>query len=156
MATVLHSIPQTPRQGASWHGGPFATSPAAAHALLHPGRQESTSSVVDYMMAFRGRNNPYYAMQRYWPAGADQAQALQGVGASPDEGLLGALGAIILGVIVVDLALSGVAGYQAGKAIAPNENDYMPYAAAGAICGAIGGVKGVAAVAAVALYNERK
>ncbi len=153
---ALPNIPQTPYQGANWPGaGPFSTSPAAAHAMLHPERQTTPWAVVDYMGLMQGRNNPYYLMQKYWPAGADQAAALRGLGASEDEGLLAVVGAAIIGALVVGATIRAVGGYQAGKAVAPDATDYKSYAIAGAVSGLIAGPAGMAAVAGVALYNER-
>lgn len=107
------------------------------------------------MTVMQGRNNPYYLMQKYWPAGADQAAALRGLGASEDEGLLAVVGSMIIGALVVGATIRAVGGYQAGKAVAPDATDYKSYAIAGAVSGLIAGPAGMAAVAGVALYNER-
>lgn len=133
----LPYIPQTPQEGAFWTGGgfPLSTSPAAAHAMLHPGRVgEARWSAVDYMNKMGGRNNPYHLMQRYWPEGADQAQALQGLGVTPAEAVdtalfFGAVAAIwILGV-----GASLAAGYYAGKAMAPSDEQARTYGGIGAV-----------------------
>jgi hypothetical protein len=132
----LPYIPQTPHQGASWTGGgfPLSTSPAAAHAMLHPGRVgEARWSAVDYMNHLGGRNNPYYLMQKYWPAGADQAQALQGLGAEPNTGLLAVVAGLAVGAFVVGVGVSGAAGYYTGKALAPSEEESGGYGVVGVI-----------------------
>lgn len=154
---ALPNVPQTPYQGANFAGrNPWATTPAAAHAMLHPGREISQWSVMDYMLALKGANNPYYLMQKYWPAGADQAEALKGLGASEEDGLLAAFAVAAIGLLVVGATVRAVAGYQAGKAVAPTGAESVaPYAIAGALSGLIAGPPGMAAVAAVAYYNER-
>jgi len=132
----LPYIPQTPQEGAFWTGGgfPLSTSPAAAHAMLHPGRVgEARWSAVDYMNKLGGRNNPYYLMQRYWPAGVDQAQALQGLGADQNEGLaLLFLGAVV-GVALLGAGVSAGAGYYAGKALAPSDEQARTYGGIGVV-----------------------
>ena len=126
---ILNDIPQDPNQASYWSPDtPFATYPAAAHAMLHPGRvSESRWSVEDYMRHLQGRNNPYYLMQKYWPAGASQVQALQGMGADDNSGVLALVAALTLGVVAVGVAASGAAGYYAGKAIAPSDAQASTY-----------------------------
>jgi hypothetical protein len=134
----LPYIPQTPQEGAFWTGGgfPLSTSPAAAHAMLHPGRVgEARWSAVDYMNKMGGRNNPYYLMQRYWPAGADQAQALQGLGAEPNTGLLAVVGGLVVGALIVGVGVSSAAGYYAGKALAPTDEQARTYGGIGVLVG---------------------
>jgi len=137
--TDLPNIPQTPDQGAFWNSGvPFATSPAAAHAMLHPDRvQGARWSVADYMTHFQGRNNPYYLMQKYWPAGADQAAALRGLGADDNSGILAVVGGALLGAIVLGVGASAAAGYYAGKAVAPTDDRAKTYGWIGAAVGVL-------------------
>lgn len=134
----LPYIPQTPQEGAFWTGGgfPLSTSPAAAHAMLHPGRVgEARWSAVDYMNKMGGRNNPYYLMQRYWPAGADQAQALRGLGAEPNTGLLAVVAGLAVGALIVGVGVSSAAGYYAGKALAPTDEQARTYGGIGVLVG---------------------
>lgn len=135
--TDLPNIPQTPDQGAFWNSGvPFATSPAAAHAMLHPDRvQGGRWSVVDYMAHFGGRNNPYYLMQKYWPAGADQAQALRGLGADEGSGLLAASLGVAVGAALLGVGLSAATGYYVGKAVAPDDGRSKSYGIIGVAVG---------------------
>lgn len=137
---ILHDIPQTPDQGAFWSPEvPFATSPAAAHAMLHPGRvSESRWSAVDYMTHLQGRNNPYYLMQKYWPAGASQVQALRGLGADDGSGVLALVAGLALGVAVIGVAAAGAAGYYAGKAIAPSDDQASKYGKIGVAVALLG------------------
>lgn len=157
--TDLPNIPQTPGEGAHWQSGvPFAQYPAAAHAMLHPDRVgESRYSVVDYMTRMRGSNNPYYLMQRYWPAGADQAAALRGLGADEGSGLLKAIAVGIAAGAVLGLGASAAAGYYAGKAVAPTDEKATTYGFIGLLVGLASAVApypvtvpaGVGAMAAV-------
>lgn len=163
---ILNDIPQNPYQGADWSGnGPFATYPAAAHAMLHPLRQnEARWSVVDYMTRFQGRNNPYYLMQQYWPAGASQVQALRGLGADDNSGVLALVAALTLGVVAVGVAASGAAGYYAGKAIAPTDGQASTYGKIGAAVAILGAFlpdpvstsAAVGGMAAVSHYMEHR
>lgn len=156
---ILNQIPTTPDEGAYWNPStPFATYPAAAHAMMHAGQpQESRWSAVDYMKHMQGRNNPYYLMQKYWPAGASQVQALQGLGADEGSGVLAVVAGAALMVAVVGLGASVAAGYYAGKAIAPSDDQASTYGKIGAAVAILGafapsplsvsaGVGGMAAV----------
>ena len=129
MPRDLPNIPQTPAEGATWQGStPFAQYPAAAHAMMHSDRVgDSRYSVVDYMVRMGGRNNPFYLMQKHWPAGADQAQALRGLGADESTGLLAALGIALAAAAVVGVGASAAAGYYAGKAVAPTDESASTY-----------------------------
>jgi len=135
--TDLPNIPQTPGEGAFWNSGvPFATSPAAAHAMLHPDRVRGARwSVADYMTHFGGRNNPYYLMQKYWPAGSDQVQALRGLGADEGSGVLAAVLGVGAGFLLLGVGLSAAAGYYGGRAVAPDDERARTYGYIGAAVG---------------------
>lgn len=151
---MLPNIPQNPYQGAVWQGGPFATSPAAAHGLLHRG-SNARYPALDALSTLH--KSPLALMSEYQAASsAAQSRAMMGLGAAPGEldtetKALVVFGWAMLALLVVSVGVRGAAGYQAGKAVSHASDNAGSYAAAGALAGVIGGVPGMAAVAAVAL-----
>ena len=145
----LFPLPQTPAQAVAWPSSPFATTPAAAHSLLHPGRHLARYPAVAYLTS-DVRNYPMGLMQKYWPAGASDVQALQGLGANPDEGLIAAVAGAAILVMVVGAVIRAGAGYYVGKAAAPDASSEGKYALGGAVAGLVGGPLGLAATAGLA------
>jgi hypothetical protein len=146
-------IPQTPFQAVNQPIRPYATSPAAAHALLHPGRVLARYPVVSYLTGDI-RNYPMALMQQYYPPGASDVQALQGLGADPNAGVLAAVAGLGVALLVAGAAVRGIAGYYVGKTVAPSREDEGKYAWGGAVAGILLGPVGMAATAGVGLMSK--
>ena len=147
-------IPQTPFQAVYQTPRPFATSPAAAHSLLHPSRVLARYPAVSYLTGDI-RNYPIALMEKYYPPGASDVQALQGLGADPSAGVLAAVAGLGVAIVVVGTALRAAAGYYVGKAVAPSAEQESKYGVAGAIAGVGLGVVGIAAVSGFALMKGK-
>ena len=142
----LAPIPENPYQATAWPSSPYATSPAAAHSLLHTPDSLARYPAVAYLTSGLA-TSPRAMMEQYWPAGARDVQALQGLGASEGEGVLAAVGLGLLAVTVLTFAVRGFAGYYVGKAAAPDASSETTYGIGGAVAGVALGVYGLAGIA---------
>lgn len=147
---AIPTLPQDPFQATHWPGQVYATSPASAHAMLHPTRVLARYPAFAYLSSDI-RTYPRLLMENYYPPGSSEVQALQGI--DPDTAVGGAIVGIALLALVAGAAVRFGAGWYVGQAVAPHGSEDK-WKWIGGAAGLLGGPVGLAATAGVGLLQQ--